>query len=147
MRRLAIALCLITGVARADDIPRTLLLRCQGKVTHLISGVDSLDDKVDKTLRLKDGTIGDIRCNFLEGEGCRLDSGVIKCALEAVFPDSVLNVTEKRHTLLTLDRETGEYHYMLETWGYEGKGIAEDPTSHRRSMFSGICDTIGGRIF
>jgi hypothetical protein len=64
MRWLPIALCLVSGPARADDLPKNLLLRCQGKVTHLISGVFPFDDKFDKSLRLKNGTIGDIRYRF-----------------------------------------------------------------------------------
>ena len=121
MRLPMIANCLVPCIAQADDLPTNLLLRCQGKVIHLMSGMTPLDDNFDKTLRLKIRTIGDIRYKFLEGEGCRLDGGQIKCGLETVFPpDPIVNSTEKRHTVLTIDRETGEYHYLLETWGLRG---------------------------
>jgi hypothetical protein len=152
MRRLAITLCLVSGVAQADDLPANLLLRCQGKATTFITSPgnkpDVFEDTFDKTLRLKDRTIGDIRYKFLEGEDCTLEAGAIKCELDAIFPiQPFVNSTEKRHTVVTVDRETGEYHYLLETWGYEGKGTSGKQTSHGRHLFSGTCRPAGGRIF
>jgi hypothetical protein len=149
MRRMAIAICLISGVARADELPANLLLKCQGKVTTFLTLTGNkpevLEGTFDKTLRLKDRTIGDIRFRWLEGQDCRLESGVISCRLDTVFPFE--NSTEKRQTVVTVDRETGEYHYSLETWGYEGKGTSGKLTSHKKSLSSGTCRPVGGRIF
>jgi hypothetical protein len=147
-----LVLCLMSGVARADDLPSNLLLKCQGKVTTLwtfTTGKPEIFEKTfDKTLRLKDRTIGDIRYKFLDGERCTLEAGVIKCELNTIFPfDPIVKSTEKRHTIVTIDRETGEYHYLLETWGYEGNGATGKPTSHGRSVSEGTCRPTGGRIF
>lgn len=92
MPALAITLCLIFGVARADDLPANLLLRSQGRVTTFITSPgnkpDVIEDTFDKTLRLKDRKLGDIRYRFLDGEDCRLEAGVINCGLESVFRPS-----------------------------------------------------------
>lgn len=152
MRRLSALIFLISGVAQADELPTNLLLRCQGKETTLLTFHDrkpeTLQNTFDVTLRLKDRTIGDIRFNFLEGEGCTSEARLIKCALDKVFPfEPLVNSTEKRHTSVAIDRDTGEYHYSLETWGYAGKTTIGKPISHRKTFSSGICHPSGGPVY
>jgi hypothetical protein len=99
------------------------------------------------TLRLKDGTIGNIEYNFPEGKDCTLTNGEIQCEWNAVIPLPELKATKKRHSTVSLMRNTGELKIFLETWGYEGKGVTGTPTSSMTMIRTGVCRPVGNPIF
>ena len=142
---------LLPMAAQADELPRNLLLKCEGKVTILSPtspGLNAYSDPFSVTLRLKDGVIGDIDHNFPDGKDCILSNGSILCELDRIVPpNSFLNITEKRHGIVSIVRETGEYTYLLETWGYPGKSASGKPTSNMTLRRSGACRPISRPVF
>jgi hypothetical protein len=112
------------------------------------TSINIYGDPFNITLRLKDGTIGNIDRGFPDGKDCILSNGNIMCELDALVPpDPILNITEKRHAIVSIVRETGEYTYLLETWGYPGKTVSGKPTSNMKLRRTGTCRPISKPIF
>jgi hypothetical protein len=150
MLRVFWLLFVLPVAAQADELPKNLLLKCEGKVTVLTnpSTINVYSDPFSITLRLKDGIIGDIDHSFPDGKDCVLSNGNIMCELDRIVPaDPMLNITEKRHGVVSIVRETGEYTYLLETWGYPGKPVSGKPTSSMKLRRSGTCRPISKPVF
>jgi hypothetical protein len=150
LRVLLLAFGLSVVAAQADELPKNLLLMCEGKETVITNPptLNLVSKPFSVTLRLKDGTIGNIDYNFPDGKDCALSNGKILCELDRVVPfDPVINSTEKRHGLVSIVRETGEYAYVLETWAYPGKTATGKPTSNMKLRMSGICRPVGNPVF
>jgi hypothetical protein len=105
------------------------------------------EGKFSMTLRLKDGSIGDIRLNFPAGKDCTMVNDKIRCEWNAVIPLPDLNWTEKRRSTVSLMRKTGELRTVLETWGYDGKLVTGTPRGSLKLIRTGICRVIGKPIF
>lgn len=150
MRVFAVSLMLWAGHAAADELPRNLLLKCEGKLTVLSDFLGKKDvqiDKFDTLVRLQDGELADTNSRWLTTRDCLLKNGVIGCKLKTVVPSSFDQGSEKRHLAAYITRETGEYDLFLQTWSYTGrnaKGQIRGTTQFRRA---GICKPAGKPIF
>jgi hypothetical protein len=77
-----IALTLVSS-AYADELPKNLLLKCEGKATTLLSGdgmkPEVQEDKFSATLRLKDGELADTTSIWLTMKTCELKNATVHC--------------------------------------------------------------------
>jgi hypothetical protein len=81
------------------------------------------------------------------GKGCSLQKGVILCELQETIYGPEFDSTEKRHLGVSIVRETGELHQIIETRTFHGKGTVGKPYLNSRVQKTGICQTIGKPIF
>lgn len=149
--RIVVALVMVSSAnAYAQELPRNLLLRCEGKLTVLSDFLGKKDVHIDKfntLVRLQDGELADTNSGWLTTKDCMLKNGVIGCKFKTVVPSSLDQGSEKRHLAAYITRETGEYDLFLETWSYTGRnasGQMRGTTQYRRA---GICKPAGKPIF
>ncbi|KYK46335.1 hypothetical protein A1D31_32750 [Bradyrhizobium liaoningense] len=131
-------------------MPKKLLLKCEGTLTILLSKptVDSLKPRrFETTLRLEDGELVDTGSRFLNTGDCALRKGVVACTGKAVYPSTIDNGSEAREMESYIDRETGEYNFLMETIGYTGRNATGKRTGGMKYRRSGICRPIGNPIF
>jgi hypothetical protein len=150
--QIALAAVLFSSAAFGDDLPRELLLQCEGnsKLFEML-GDTTTDIKFDTfkvlQLRLKDRAIVNIENNIVNGKDCKLQDGTIACELIEALYDAQTNSTEKRHFRVLLTRQTGEAMLYFETWTFHGKTTAGKPFLSTRVQKTGICRTIGQPLF
>jgi hypothetical protein len=144
--RFLFALLLISSTS-ADELPKNLLLKCEGRLTIL--GVEALprQSKFETTLRLKDGELSDTGSIWLTTKGCQLQSGVVHCAFRTVVPSTIDNGSERRALETFIVRETGEYNHFLETWHFEGRNASGKQTGNMKWHREGVCRPISSPIF
>lgn len=146
MRRGAILLaCLWSVSAAADELPKNLLLKCEGKLTILLSKptIDSLTPrKFETTLRLKNGELADTDSMFLNTGNCELTNGVVFCT-----GNPVDNGSESREIKSHINRETGEYNFFMETTNHTGRNATGKKTEGMKYVRTGICRPISKPIF
>jgi hypothetical protein len=121
--------CLWSVSAAADELPKNLLLKCEGKLTILLSKptIDSLTPrKFETTLRLKDGELADTDSMFLNTGNCELRNGVVFCTGKAVY--LVDNGSESREIKSYINRETGEYNFFMEMTNHTGRNATGKKT-------------------
>jgi hypothetical protein len=151
MWRAAIMLaCLWSVSAAADELPKNLLLKCEGKLTILLSKptVDSLTPrKFETILRLKDGELADTDSMFLNTGNCELKNGVVVCTGEAIYPSTIDNGSESRKMESYINRETGEYNFFKETTQHTGRNATGKQSEGTKFHRSGICRPISKPIF
>ena len=125
--------------ASAEDLPKELLLQCEGKSNAVmdVPRSDSRSGTFRVNLHLKDGAVSDTATNVVEGAGCVLDKGEIKCEVtkQYPFPNSVL----KRFSTMVFNRNTREVTLWVESWEYEGQDASGTPTAHVRVLRTGLC--------
>ena len=94
MLRVFWLLFVLPAAAQADELPKNLLLKCEGKVTVLTnpSTINVYSDPFSITLRLKDGIIGDIDHSFPDGKDCVLSNGNIMCELDRIVPADPMRI-------------------------------------------------------
>jgi hypothetical protein len=134
--------------AAADELPKNLLLKCEGKLTILLSKptIDSLTPrKFETTLRLKNGELADTDSMFLNTGNCELRNGVVFCTGKAVYP--VDNGSESREIKSHINRETGEYNFFMETTNHTGRNATGKKTEGMKYVRTGICRPISKPIF
>jgi hypothetical protein len=138
----------LIGIASvcAQELPTDLWLQCDGESSSLITtaGVRpvSSERRFSTSLRLRNGSIGDIRHAAPDGQNCRLVDDVIQCELASTTYDQDSDSTERSYARVSVSRTTGEYKYTLEMWSYPGKGGTEDHTASLRMTRTGVCRTI-----
>jgi len=141
----------IPRTASADELPKELLLKCEGKSAQFLNlGTNKADfdeRSFDITLRLKNGAIGDIQFNSLDGKDCVLADGEIRCELNSVRFSRETNSTEKRHSTVSIVRTTGELRAVLETWSFEGTRAVGTPSFSLRLIRTGVCRQVSKPIF
>jgi hypothetical protein len=140
------------SVAAADDLPRELLLQCEGKsIMFLMDGDKPTEMKSDAfkgmQLRLRDGVMVDTEVNVVYGRSCNLEGGKIWCELNEAIYIPEFNSTEKRHLWISLVRETGELRLSIETRTFNGKSTTGKPRGGSQIRKSGVCRTIGKPLF
>jgi len=145
------ALAVLSPAANADELPKELLLQCEGKVTAIImlgAKPEFSTATFKSTLRLKDGSIGNIEYNFLDGKDCVLVKGEVRCELNEVIYMKELNATERRHGTVSINRATGELRMFLETWSFDGTRASGTPSTTVKLTKTGVCRPAGSsRIF
>jgi hypothetical protein len=149
---IASAFILCPVVVEADELPKELLLQCNGKsMVFLMEGDRTTGMKSDTfeglQLRLKDQTVVNTGVDVVYGKGCRLENGKIRCELNEVVYSPEFNSTEKRHLWVSLVRETGELRLSIETWTFDGKTTAGKPRLSSRVQRAGVCQTISKPLF
>jgi len=123
----------------ADELPKELLLYCQGTLNAVLDVPRSESRSVafSISLRLKDRSISDAQTNVVEGDECVQESGVIKCSATKVYP--LPNSTIKRLSTVVINRNTRELTLWLESWDYQGTEASGAPTAHMRVLRTGLC--------
>ncbi|TYL86325.1 hypothetical protein [Bradyrhizobium cytisi] len=150
MWRVAIIFCLSTVGAAADELPRNLLLKCEGKLTIIINPptVESLTPRnFDTTLSLRDGELTDTGSAFLNTGNCELKNGVVVCSGKAVYASTVDSGSESRVMKSYINRETGEYNFFMETTRYAGRNATGKKSEGMKYMRNGICRSISKPVF
>ena len=136
----ALALLLLTAVpAIAEDLPKELLLVCEGDMNAVMDlpKPESRNARFQIGLHLKDGSVSDTATNVIEGTGCVQDKGEIKCEAtkQYPFPNAVL----KRFSTVVINRNTRELTLWVESWEYKGDEPAGAPSAHMRVLRTGLC--------
>ncbi len=144
-----IGLC--TGSAWADDLPTNLLLKCEGKVSVVMnfegSLPNSMNDKFETMLRLKDGELSDTGSIWLATKGCVLRNGTVRCSAKSVVATGIGSGSERRELTAFLSRETGEYNLFLETWSFTGANASGKQKGNTKLHRFGICTQVSKPIF
>lgn len=150
MWRTAILLCFWTGSAVADELPKNLLLKCEGKLTVILSKptADTLSPRTfSTTLSLRDGELADNSSAFLNTGNCELKNGVVICTGKAVYPSTIDAGSESRVMKSYINQETGEYNFFMETTHHTGRNASGSKSEGMKYMRNGVCRTIGKPIF
>src|SRR5947208_9961304 len=116
----------------ADELPKELLLHCQGKMNAVmdVPSSQSRSATFSLNLRLKDGSITDTQTGVVEGEECVQDKGEIKCEVTRLYPLPTSII--KRHSSVVINRNTRELTLWLESWDYQGPEASGTHTAHLR---------------
>jgi hypothetical protein len=132
-------LLLVVIPASAEDLPKELLLICEGDMNAVMDlpKPESRNARFRISLQLKDGSVSDTATNVVEGTGCIQDKGEIKCEVtrQYPFPNAVL----KRFSTVVINRNTRELTLWVESWEYQGAEPAGTPTAHMRVLRTGLC--------
>jgi hypothetical protein len=131
----------ITNIS-ADELPRELVLQCHGNTKLLVTRENNTEVQKDTfhlTLRLKDGSLGNIEYNFLEGKNCTLVDGSIRCELNTTTYNRKLDTTSKEHRSVAINRTTGEMNLILESQSFDGTNTTGEPTITVKSFRTGAC--------
>jgi hypothetical protein len=150
MWRLVILVCLWSASAVADELPKNLLLKCEGKLTTILNPptIDTITPrKFETTLRLKDGELADTETIFLNTGNCELKNGVVICTGKAIYDSSTDATSESRVMKSHINRETGEYNFFMETTHYSGRNATGKKSDGMKYMRTGICRPISKPIF
>ena len=133
------AFLLIAIPASAEDLPKELLLQCEGKSNAVmdVPRSESRSGTFRVNLLLKDGSVSDTTTNVVEGTGCVQDKGEIKCEVtkQYPFPNSVL----KRFSSVVINRNTRDVTLWVESWEYQGADTSGAPAAHARVLRTGTC--------
>ena len=123
----------------ADELPKELLLHCEGKMNAVmdVPKSESRSAAFSLNLRLKDGSLIDTQTGVVEGEECAQDNGEIKCQATKLYP--LPNSVIKRHSTVVINRNTRELTLWLESWDYQGEDASGTPTAHMRVLRTGVC--------
>ena len=123
----------------ADELPKELLLHCEGKMNAVmdVPKSESRSAAFSLNLRLKDGSIVDTQTGVVEGEECVQDGGEIKCQATKLYP--LPNSVIKRHSTVMINRSTRELTLWLESWDYQGTEASGPPNAHMRVLRTGLC--------
>ena len=123
----------------ADELPKELLLHCEGKMNAVmdVPKSESRSAAFSLNLRLKDASLTDTQTGVVEGEECMQDSGEIKCQATKLYP--LPNSVIKRHSTAVINRNTRELTLWLESWDYQGTDASGTPTAHMRVLRTGLC--------
>jgi len=150
MWRVAMLVCLWSVSAAADELPKNLLLKCEGKLTTIINPptVESVTPrKFETTLRLKDGELADTDSMFLNTGNCELKNGVVVCTGKAVYASTLDAGSESRVMKSYINRETGEYNFFMETTHHTGRNATGKKSEGMKYVRTGICRPISKPIF
>jgi len=123
----------------ADELPKELLLHCEGKMNAVmdVPKSESRSAAFSLNLRLKDASLTDTQTGVVEGEECTQDSGEIRCQATKLYP--LPNSVIKRHSTVMINRNTRELTLWLESWDYQGTEASGTPTAHMRVLRTGLC--------
>jgi hypothetical protein len=133
--------------AMAEELPTNLLLKCEGKVTTLMTGLLPDERKFETMLRLKDGVLSDTDTTSLTTKGCELRNAIVHCESRTVVPSTISKGSERRELNAYIARETGEYNLFLETWSFEGRNATGKQIGNMKWRRAGICRPISKPIF
>jgi len=141
MKRTAILLPFLWVVsAAADELPKNLLLKCEGELTIVLTKptIDSVTPKKFETvLRLKDRELVDTDSMFLNTGNCELRNGVVFCTGKAIYASSIDNGSESREMKSYINRETGEYNFFMETTNHTGRNATGVSAGGKIPQWSG----------
>lgn len=145
-----IALSLVSS-AYADELPKNLLLKCEGKATTVLSGegvkTDVHEDNFSATLRLKDGELADTSSIWHTMKACELKNATVHCMGTAIYPSELDGGSERREMQAFVVRDTGEYNFFMDTKHFSGKNGSGRKTSSMNFHRTGICKQASGPIF
>src|SRR5262245_8839341 len=121
-------------VVAADELPKELLLHCEGDMNAVMDmpRPQSRNATFSLNLRLKDGAITNTQTGVIEGEECVQDNGQIKCEVTRLYPQP--NSIIKRHSSVMINRNTRQVTLWLESWDYQGSEASGTPTAHLRVL-------------
>jgi hypothetical protein len=138
-----------TVSARADDLPINLILKCEGKVATIMNFArkwDSHDDTFETILRLKDGELSETGTWFTT-KGCVLHNGVVRCSAKLVVASKIDSGSTRHELTSYIDRETGEYTLIVESWRFAGANASGQQQGHMTLRRSGFCHEVSNLIF
>ena len=123
----------------ADELPKELLLHCEGKMNAVmdVPKSESRSAAFSLNLRLKDASLTDTQTGVVEGEECMQNSGEIRCQATKLYP--LANSVIKRHSTVMINRNTRELTLWLESWDYQGTEASGTPIAHMRVLRTGLC--------
>ena len=123
----------------ADELPKELLLHCEGNMNAVmdVPKSESRSASFRLNLRLKDGAIIDTQTSVVEGEECVQDNSEIKCQATKLYP--LPNSVIKRHSTVVINRSTRALTLWLESWDYQGHEASGTPAAHMRVLRTGLC--------
>jgi len=142
-------LCCLPAFAAAQELPKNLLLKCEGKVSSNITGTFT-DRKFESNIKLQDGVLSNTDNVWLTTKGCQMKNSIISCQSELVVPTDIPGISsgsERRRLKAFLNRETGEYNLFLETWSYEGRNATGKLIGEMKARWNGACRPIGQPLF
>lgn len=135
----ALALMSMPALVAADELPKELLLDCEGRMDAVLDLPQPLtrSSSFRINLRLQDGSIVDVRSGVVEGAQCVQQDGEIKCEATRLYslPNSVI----KRFSTVVLNRTTRQLTLWVESWDYQGTDASGPPTAHMRALRTGTC--------
>jgi hypothetical protein len=138
---------LLSTSSYADELPSNLLMKCEGKLKVLMSGMLPSTSQFSTVLKLKDGELSDTDSIWLTTKGCELRNSIVHCEEKSVVPSTISNGSERRELKSYISRETGEYNLFLETWSFVGRNASGKQTSNMKWHRVGICRPISKPIF
>ena len=123
----------------ADELPKELLLHCEGKMNAVmdVPRSESRSATFSLNFRLQDGSFIDTQTGVVEGEECVQNNGEIKCQATKLYP--LPNSVIKRHSTVVINRNTRELTLWLESWDYQGNEASGTPAAHMRVLRTGLC--------
>jgi hypothetical protein len=145
-----IALSLVSS-SYADELPKNLLLKCEGKATTILSG-DGIkpevhEDSFSITLRLKDGELADTNSIWHTMKTCGMKNVTVHCTGTAIYPSDLDGGSEHREMQAFVARDTGEYNFFMDTKHFSGKNASGRKTSGMNFHRTGICKQASSPIF
>jgi len=149
-RAVVLVAMLWSASAAAHDLPKNLLLKCEGKLTIVLSKPTPeslLPHKFQTILRLKDGRLTDTESMYLDTEDCVLRNEVVVCTGKAIYPSSIDGGSEGRRMKSYINRETGEYSFFMETEHFTGSNGTGKKAPGMKYHRSGVCRQISKPIF
>ena len=137
--RAFVTLLLMVVPVVAEDLPKELLLQCEGKMNATFDGPrsQSRDASIRFNILLKDGSVTDPATGIVEGTGCVSDNSEIKCEATKLYPQP--NSVIKRFSTVVINRTTREVTLWLESWDYQGEEASGTPSAHLRVLRTGVC--------
>jgi hypothetical protein len=123
----------------ADELPKELLLRCEGKMNAVmdVPKSQSRSAAFSLNLRLQDRSLIDAQTRVVEGENCVQEGGEIKCQATKLYP--LPNSVIKRHSTVVINRNTRAVTLWVESWDYAGTEASGTPAAHMRVLRTGLC--------
>ncbi|MGY3593965.1 N-acetylneuraminic acid mutarotase [Bradyrhizobium sp. USDA 4341] len=98
-------------------------------------------------MRLQNGELADTRSFALTTGNCELRNRIVACTGKANYPSTIDKGSESREMQSYINRETGEYNFLMETTSYTGRNGTGKKTGAMKYYRSGICRAISKPIF
>jgi hypothetical protein len=139
LRIVLVAQLVLLYASAADELPKDLLLQCEGEMNAVMDLPTPLSRSAPfrLNLHLKDGSITDTQTGVTEGEACVQSGAEIKCEVTKHYP--LANSTIKRHSSVVVNRGTRAITLWVESWDYQGSDASGAPTAHMRVLRTGLC--------
>lgn len=134
------ALAFALTFAEANELPSSLVLKCQGKTaTVIMSGnkiVGGSEKPFETVLRLNNGELTDENARLLTA-WCTVEGGEVVCSSKSVRNSS--EGSTRYWVLVRISRDTGEFFRTSIIEGFSGPDASAQMVLRRHSAETGSC--------